>query len=88
MIIRTSVLGCFSEAAVSEHLARVVSMRNASENADEMIKELTKDYNRARQGQITVELLDIVSGWRRHRKVKTRIESPRRGNDSDKSVKR
>lgn len=62
MIIRTSVLGCFVEAAVSEHLARVVSMRNASENADEMIKELTKDYNRARQGQITVELLDIVSG--------------------------
>jgi F-type H+-transporting ATPase subunit gamma len=62
MIIRTSVLGCFIEAAVSEHLARVVCMRNASDNADEMIKELTKDYNRARQGQITVELLDIVGG--------------------------
>lgn len=62
MTIRTSVLGCFLEAAVSEHLARVVSMRNASENADEMIKDLTKDYNRARQSQITVELLDIVSG--------------------------
>jgi len=62
MIIRTSVLGCFLEAAVSEHLSRVVCMRNASDNAEEMIKELTKDYNRARQGQITVELLDIVSG--------------------------
>lgn len=62
MIIRTSVLGCFLEAAVSEHLSRVVCMRNASDNADEMIKELTKDYNRARQGQITVELLDIVGG--------------------------
>jgi len=62
MIIRTSVLGCFVEAAVSEHLSRVVCMRNASDNADEMIKELTKDYNRARQGQITVELLDIVGG--------------------------
>jgi F-type H+-transporting ATPase subunit gamma len=62
MIIRTSVLGCFLEAAVSEHLSRVVCMRNASDNADDMIKELTKDYNRARQGQITVELLDIVSG--------------------------
>jgi F-type H+-transporting ATPase subunit gamma len=62
MIIRTSVAGCFLEASVSEHLARVVSMRNASENADEMIKELTKEYNRARQSQITVELLDIVSG--------------------------
>jgi F-type H+-transporting ATPase subunit gamma len=62
MIIRTSVAGCFLEASVSEHLARVVSMRNASENADEMIKELTKEYNRVRQSQITVELLDIVSG--------------------------
>ncbi|MHC4882621.1 MAG: ATP synthase F1 subunit gamma [Planctomycetota bacterium] len=62
MIIRTSVSGCSLEAAVSEHLSRVVCMRNASDNADDMIKELTKDYNRARQGQITVELLDIVSG--------------------------
>ena len=62
MIIRTSILGCFLEAAVSEHLSRVVCMRNATDNADEMIKDLTKDYNRARQGQITVELLDIVSG--------------------------
>lgn len=62
MIIRTSVMGCFLEASLSEHLSRVVCMRNASDNADEMIKELTKDYNRARQGQITVELLDIVGG--------------------------
>ena len=62
MMVRTSVSGCFLDAAVSEHLARVVCMRSASDNADEMIKELTKDYNRARQGQITVELLDIVAG--------------------------
>ncbi|RKY13551.1 MAG: ATP synthase F1 subunit gamma [Planctomycetota bacterium] len=62
MIIRTSVLGCFLEASVSEHLSRVVCMRSASDNAEEMIKDLTKDYNRARQGQITVELLDIVGG--------------------------
>jgi len=62
MIIRTSVAGCFLEAAVSEHLSRVVCMRSASDNAEEMIKDLTRDYNRARQGQITVELLDIVSG--------------------------
>jgi F-type H+-transporting ATPase subunit gamma len=62
MIVNTSILGCFVEAAASEHLARVVTMRNASDNADEMIAELTKEYNRARQGQITTELLDIVSG--------------------------
>ncbi len=62
MTIRTSILRCFINAAASEHLSRVVCMRNASDNADDMIKELTKDYNRARQGQITVELLDIVGG--------------------------
>ena len=62
MIIRTSILRCFLNAAASEHLARVVCMRNASDNADEMINDLNRDYNRARQGQITVELLDIVSG--------------------------
>jgi F-type H+-transporting ATPase subunit gamma len=62
MIIRSSITGCFLEAAVSEHLSRVVCMRNATDNAEDMIKELSKEYNRARQGQITVELLDIVSG--------------------------
>jgi F-type H+-transporting ATPase subunit gamma len=62
MIIRSALAGCFLEAVTSEYLARVVSMRNASDNADEMIEELTKDYNRARQGQITMELLDIITG--------------------------
>ncbi len=62
MIVRMSILSCFVEASTSEHLARVVTMRNASDNAEEMIVELTKEYNRARQGQITTELLDIVSG--------------------------
>jgi F-type H+-transporting ATPase subunit gamma len=62
MIVRASILGCFIEAATSEHLARVVNMRSATDNADEMIANLTKEYNRARQGQITTELLDIVSG--------------------------
>jgi F-type H+-transporting ATPase subunit gamma len=62
MIIRSAIAGCFLEATTSEYLARVVSMRNASDNADEMIEDLSKDYNRARQGQITTELLDIITG--------------------------
>ncbi len=62
MIVRSAIAGCFLEAMTSEYLARVVSMRNASENADEMIGELSKEYNRARQGQITMELLDIITG--------------------------
>ncbi|OHB56530.1 MAG: ATP synthase F1 subunit gamma [Planctomycetes bacterium GWF2_50_10] len=62
MMVRSSLRNCFVEAALSEHLARVVAMRNATENAGEMIKELTAEYNRARQGQITGELLDIIGG--------------------------
>jgi F-type H+-transporting ATPase subunit gamma len=62
MIIRSALADCFLEAATSEYLARVVSMRNANDNAEEMIEDLTKDYNRARQGQITMELLDIITG--------------------------
>ncbi len=62
MIIRSSIETCFMDAALSEHVARMVAMRNATDNAQEMIKELTNEYNRARQGQITGELLDIIGG--------------------------
>jgi F-type H+-transporting ATPase subunit gamma len=62
MIVRASLRSCFIDAALSQHLARVVAMRNATENADEMVKELTAQYNRARQSQITSELLDIIGG--------------------------
>jgi F-type H+-transporting ATPase subunit gamma len=62
MIIRSSMEMCFMDAALSEHLARMVAMRNATDNAEEMIKELTAHYNRERQGQITAELLDIIGG--------------------------
>jgi len=62
MIIRSSIEACFMDAALSEHVARMLAMRNATDNAMEMIKELTNEYNRARQGQITGELLDIIGG--------------------------
>lgn len=62
IIMRSSIETCLMDAALSEHLARMIAMRNATENAEDMIKELTNEYNRARQGQITSELLDIVSG--------------------------
>jgi F-type H+-transporting ATPase subunit gamma len=53
---------CFLDAAVSEQIARRVAMKAATENADELIRSLSMTYNRARQGQITSELLDIVGG--------------------------
>ncbi len=51
---------CFLDAAVSEQIGRMVAMRGATQNADDLIKSLTRQYNRARQSQITRELADIV----------------------------
>jgi F-type H+-transporting ATPase subunit gamma len=62
MLVHYSIQSCFVDAALSEHLARMIAMRNATDNAEDMITQLTTDYNRARQTQITSELLDIVSG--------------------------
>jgi F-type H+-transporting ATPase subunit gamma len=53
---------CFLDAAVSEQIARMVAMKAATENADSMISQLSMSYNRARQGQITNELLEIIGG--------------------------
>jgi F-type H+-transporting ATPase subunit gamma len=51
---------CFLDAAVSEQIARMVAMGGATKNADDLVKTLTRQYNRARQNQITRELADIV----------------------------
>lgn len=58
MLIYHAVL----ESAASEQSARMVAMKNASDNAQDITKELTLTYNKARQEQITKELLDIVGG--------------------------
>jgi F-type H+-transporting ATPase subunit gamma len=50
------------EAHASEYAARMVAMRNATDNAAALVDELTLDYNKARQAAITAELLDIVGG--------------------------
>src|SRR5437879_2318612 len=49
-------------AKASEQSARMVSMKNATDNADAMIKHLTLEYNKLRQGHITQELLEIAGG--------------------------
>jgi F-type H+-transporting ATPase subunit gamma len=53
---------CFLDAAVSEQIARMVAMKAATENADELIRSLSMTYNRARQGKITGELLEVMGG--------------------------
>lgn len=53
---------CFLDAAVGEQIARMVAMKSATENADEMIRNISREYNRARQTQITSELAEIIGG--------------------------
>jgi F-type H+-transporting ATPase subunit gamma len=53
---------CFLDAAVSEQIARMVAMKAATENAGELIRQLSMDYNRARQSQITGEIMEIIGG--------------------------
>lgn len=50
------------ESQASEHAARMVAMRNASDNATQLVDDLTLVYNKARQAAITAEILDIVGG--------------------------
>ena len=50
------------ESYASEQAARMLSMENATTNAQDMIKDLTLEFNKARQAAITTEMLEIVSG--------------------------
>ena len=49
-------------AKASEQSARMVSMKNATDSAESLIEELTLEYNKLRQGNITKELLEIAGG--------------------------
>jgi F-type H+-transporting ATPase subunit gamma len=59
---KARVFKCFLDAAVSEQIARMVAMKGATENADDMIRDFSQQYNRARQTQITSELAEIIGG--------------------------
>ncbi len=59
--IEMSIYQLALEAKASEHSARMVAMSSASDNANDLINQLTLDYNRARQAKVTNELLDATS---------------------------
>ena len=59
---KAKLFKCFLDAAVSEQVARMVAMKGATENAGDMIKQLSMTYNRARQSQITGEIMEIIGG--------------------------
>ncbi|HNX27033.1 MAG TPA: ATP synthase F1 subunit gamma [Phycisphaerae bacterium] len=62
MTVRLELYQWLMEAAVTEQIARMAAMRSANENATEMIRKLTVQYNRTRQAQITTELAEILGG--------------------------
>lgn len=59
---RARLFKCFLDAAVSEQIARMVAMKSATENAGDIIKALSRTYNRARQSKITQEIMEIIGG--------------------------
>jgi F-type H+-transporting ATPase subunit gamma len=60
--VEISVFRALLESTASEHGARMTAMRNASENAGELIESLTLQANRARQAEITQEIMEVVAG--------------------------
>ena len=60
--VEISIFRALLESTASEHGARMTAMRNASENAGELIQNLTLEMNRARQAEITQEILEVVAG--------------------------
>ena len=60
-LVAVSLYHMLLEGKASEHSARMVAMKNATDNAKELIKDLTLEYNKVRQANITTELLEITT---------------------------
>jgi len=61
-LVETQIYQAALETSASEHSARMLAMRNASDSAEDMIKELNLNYNKARQAGITQEIAEIAGG--------------------------
>jgi len=62
MALKVRLFKCFLDAAVSEQIARRVAMKAATENAGDLIKDITRVYNRTRQANITKEISELIAG--------------------------
>lgn len=62
MAVKTALFQAFNDAVVSEQIMRMVAMKAATENAKDLGRSLRRDFNRARQSQITTELTEIIAG--------------------------
>ena len=59
---KVKLFKCFLDSAVSEQVARMTAMKAATENADDLIGQLSMQFNRARQSRITNEIMEIIGG--------------------------
>ena len=62
------IYGALVESFCSEQNSRMMAMQTATESGEEMLKELSMQYNRARQAAITQEITEVVSGSRKKKK--------------------
>jgi len=60
-LVDTQIYQALLETRASEHSARMIAMQNATDNAKDLVSDLTLTYNQVRQGAITNELLEITS---------------------------
>ena len=65
-VLHLKIYTALLDSNASEHAARTVAMQTATDNADDLLQELTLMYNKSRQQAITSELLDIVAGSMNH----------------------
>ena len=61
-VLSQKIFSVLLDSSTSEHAARMLAMQTATDNANELIQDLTKQYNKSRQQAITNELLDIIGG--------------------------
>jgi F-type H+-transporting ATPase subunit gamma len=61
-VLSQKIFTVLLDSNTSEHAARMLAMQTATDNANELIQDLTKQYNKSRQQAITNELLDIIGG--------------------------
>lgn len=62
--LESSIFRALSDAKLSEHASRMIAMKNATDNAEEIVEKLNMMYHQARQQEITNELIDVVNGSR------------------------
>ncbi len=62
LALKVRLFKCFLDAAVSEQISRRVAMKAATENAGDLIKDITRLYNRTRQANITKEISELIAG--------------------------